>query len=294
MNKLFKGCGTALVTPFKNKEVNYEKLEELLNFQIANNVDAVIVCGTTGEAATLTDEEKIAIVSLAVKVCKGKCQVIAGSGSNNTLHSVFLSQKFEQLGVDGLLVVTPYYNKCNEEGLYNHFKKIADSVSIPIILYNVPSRTSVNISPNLVARLSKISNICGLKEASGNISQVTEIMSKINSEDFYVYSGNDDQIYPILSLGGKGVISVASNILPYEISMLCKSFFENNFERSLKLQLKYLPVIKALFLDVNPILIKHSMNLLNYDVGELRLPLYESSEINNNLIYNELSKIGLI
>lgn len=294
MNKLFKGCGTAIVTPFKNKEVNLEKFEELLDFQIANNVDAIIVCGTTGEASTLTDEEKISLVTLAVEKCKGKCQVIAGSGSNNTVHSVFLSQKFEQIGVDGLLVVTPYYNKCNEEGLYNHYKKIADSVSIPIILYNVPSRTNVNISPNLVKRLSEISNICGLKEASGNISQITEIMSKINSDEFYIYSGNDDQIYPILSLGGKGVISVASNILPYEISLLCKSFFENNTKRALNLQLKYLPVIKALFTDVNPVLIKHSMNLLNYDVGGLRLPLYESNEINNTLLKNELTKIGLL
>ena len=294
MNKLFKGCGTAIVTPFKDNKINLEKFKELLEFQIANNVNAVIVCGTTGEAATLTDDEKMLLVETAVTICKNKCQVIAGSGSNNTLHSVYLSKQFEKLGVDGLLVVTPYYNKCNEEGLYLHYKNIADSVSIPIILYNVPSRTSVNISPNLVKRLSEISNICGLKEASGNISYLTDVMSKIDSNNFYIYSGNDDLTYTVLSLGGKGVISVISNILPYEISKMCSSFLEGKKDYALSLQLKYIPLIRAIFLDVNPILIKHCMNILNYDVGNLRLPLYKSYDINNEILEKELINLGLL
>ena len=294
MNKLFKGCGTAIVTPFKNNKINLDKFKELLEFQIANGVNAVIVCGTTGEAATLTDEEKFELVETAVYICKNKCQVIAGSGSNNTLHSVYLSKQFEKIGVDGLLVVTPYYNKCNEEGLYLHYKNIADSVSIPIILYNVPSRTSVNISPNLVKRLSEISNICGLKEASGNITYLTEVMSKIDRENFYVYSGNDELTYTVLSLGGKGVISVLSNILPYETSKICSSFFEDKKDYSLSMQLKYIPLIKALFLDVNPILIKECMNMLNYDVGNLRLPLYKSCKFNNEVLEKELINLGLI
>lgn len=294
MNKLFKGAATAIITPFKDNNVNLEKFEELINFQMANGIKAIVVCGTTGEAATLTDEEKFSLVTKAVSLCKGKCMVIAGSGCNNTLHSIYLSKQFEKLGADGLLVVTPYYNKCNEEGLYNHYKKIADSVSIPIILYNVPSRTGVNISPNLVARLSNISNICALKEASGNISYLTEVMSKIDRDNFYVYSGNDDLTYTVLSLGGKGVISVLSNILPYETEKICSSFLEGNKDYSLSLQLKYLPLIKALFLDVNPILIKECMNMLNYDVGNLRLPLYESSKINKDILNKELTKIGLL
>lgn len=289
---LFKGSGVALITPFdKYNKINYDKLNELIEFHIKNSTDAIIVCGTTGESATLSNDEKKDLIEYVVKKVDKKIPVIAGTGSNNTKIAIEMSKFAQSIGVDGLLIVTPYYNKCTQEGLYLHYKEIASNVNLPIILYNVPSRTGVNILPNTVEKLSHIKNIVGIKEASSDISQITKIASLVNTKEFNIYSGNDDQILPILSLGGAGVISVLANIYPKEVHDLCYSFFDNDIDMSRNIQFKFLDIAKSLFLEVNPIPIKEAMNLLNFEVGKCRLPLTPMSKANLELLNKSLSSI---
>ncbi|WP_300357124.1 4-hydroxy-tetrahydrodipicolinate synthase [Fusobacterium sp.] len=286
---LFTGSGVALITPFnENNEVNFEKLRELLEFHIANRTDAIIVTGTTGESSTMTDEEKLAVIKFSVDVVAGRIPVIAGTGSNNTKHAVWLSQEAEKLGADGLLVVTPYYNKGNESGIYNHYKAIAESVKIPIILYNVPGRTGVNLSIGLIKVLAQIDNIVALKEASGNISYASEIAREVPEID--LYSGNDDMTVPLLSIGGKGVISVSANILPEIVHNMVMAFLNRDIDKARKLQLKYNDLVNTLFIEVNPVPIKDAMNFLGYNVGECRLPLGPMSEKNKEVLYELLKK----
>lgn len=270
---LFKGSGVALITPLnQDGSINFKKFEELINFHIENKSDALIICGTTGEASTLNYDEYEEIVKFCVKKVNGKIPVIVGSGSNNTKIAIEKSKLATSLGADGLLIVTPYYNKCNMHGLYLHYKAINDSVNIPIILYNIPSRTGVNISYDILLKLSKLNNICAIKEASGNISQVAKMISLL-PKNFLVYSGNDDQTLPVLSLGGHGVISVLANIYPRQMHDICKHFFDNNIEYARKIYYDYIDIMNKLFIDVNPIPVKKAMNILGYNVGECRLPL---------------------
>ena len=277
--ELFTGSGVALITPFdENGEVNYSKLKEILEFHILNNTDAIIITGTTGEGSTLTDEEKISVIEFTVKTINNRIPVIAGTGSNDTKHAVDFSKKAEKIGADGLLVVTPYYNKGNENGIYEHYKAIAEAVKIPIILYNVPSRTGVNLSIPLLKKLAQIENITALKEASGNISYVAEVARVVPKLD--IYSGNDDMVVPVLSLGGKGVISVSANIIPDISHEMSVSFLNGNINKARELQLKYNDLVNALFLETNPVPIKVAMNFLGYEVGKCRLPLGEMEEIN--------------
>ena len=254
---IFTGAGVAIITPMKaNGDVDYEAFAKLIEFQIANHTDAIIVCGTTGEASTLSHEEHLDVIKYCVEKVAGRIPVIAGTGSNCTETAIYLSQEAEKYGVDGILVVTPYYNKATQNGLYEHFKMIAESVKVPMILYNVPSRTGCNIAPATVVRLCKdVENIVGVKEASGNISQVAKLMAMADG-CVDLYSGNDDQIVPILSLGGKGVISVLSNVAPEQTHHICESFFEGNVEESRKEQLRALDLCEALFCEVNPIPVK--------------------------------------
>lgn len=290
---LFKGSGVALITPFdKYNKVNYEKLDELIDFHLKNNTDAIIVCGTTGESSTLSNEEKKDVIKYVVEKVNKKIPVIAGTGSNNTKIAIEMSKYSQSIGADGLLIVTPYYNKCTQEGLFLHYKEIANNTSLPIILYNVPSRTGVNISVDTIIKLSKIDNIVGIKEASSNISQVSAILAKTN-KDFCVYSGNDDQVLPLLSLGSVGVISVLANIFPKEVHDLCYNFFDGNLEESRKIQFKYLDLINSLFLQVNPIPIKEAMNFLKYDVGNCRLPLCDMDNSQKNILHQNLLKFKL-
>lgn len=270
---LFKGSGVALVTPFhEDGSVHYEKLEELIEFHITHQTDSIIVCGTTGESATLSNDEKKEVIAFVVNTVHHRIPVIAGTGSNNTKIAVEMSQYAEEVGCDGLLIVTPYYNKCTQEGLLLHYKEIANAVSLPIIAYNVPSRTGVDIAVDTLVSLSHIPNICGIKEASGDISKVASILQAL-PENFMVYSGNDDQALPMLALGGAGVISVTANIFPKEIHMLCQSFFEGDILAARKLHERYLEVSHALFLEVNPIPVKEAMNIMGFAVGPCRLPL---------------------
>lgn len=290
---IFKGAATAIVTPFdENLNINYDKMKELIEFQILNGIKAIIVCGTTGESSTLSTEEKKELIRFTVEVVDKRVPVIAGTGTNNTAYSIELSKYAEEVGSDGLLLVTPYYNKCTQDGLYQHFAEIAKSVNLPIILYNVPSRTSVNIAVDTVVKLSKIPNIVGIKEASSDLSQIAEILSKVDNS-FDVYSGNDDQILPILSLGGKGVISVLSNVLPRETDNICELYFSNKVEQAKILQLKYLKLMKTMFIEVNPIPIKECMNILGYNVGATRLPLSKISDKNLQVLKETLKEYNL-
>lgn len=286
---LFKGVGTAIATPFGSNGVNLSAFKKLLDFQLSNSVDSIIVCGTTGEAATMSDDEKSSIISCAVDFVADRVPVIAGCGSNDTNKAISNAKLAESLGVDGLLIVTPYYNKCTQSGLISHYSKIAESVSIPIILYNVPSRTGVNIEPETCLELSKIPNIVAIKEASGNISQVAKIAA-LCKDNLFIYSGNDDQVLPILSLGGIGVISVLSNIKPLETHNMVASFLDGNLADSKNLQLDLLPLISALFCEVNPIPVKYALNVLGFDFGLPRLPLCELSSKNKVLLDNLLKK----
>ncbi|HBF6461848.1 TPA: 4-hydroxy-tetrahydrodipicolinate synthase [Clostridioides difficile] len=289
---LFKGSAVALVTPFtEDNNVNFEKLGELIEYHIENGTDALVVCGTTGEATTMSESEIFAVIKYTVEKVNKRIPVIAGTGSNNTMLSVHMSQEAEKLGVDGLLIITPYYNKTNEKGLRLHFETIANSVKLPIILYNVPGRTKVNIKPSVVAELAKIDNIVAVKEASGDLAQVAEI-AKLVPKDFAIYSGNDDTILPLLSLGGSGVISVLANICPKETHDLVTKFFEGDIEGSKKLQLDMDALIAALFIEVNPVPVKTAMNILGFNVGDLRLPLAEMEETNLNVLKQELTNFG--
>lgn len=272
---LFRGCGTAIATPFTNEnKINYEVLKKYLDFQMENKVDAIIVCGTTGESATLSNNEKKELINFTVKYVNKKVPVIAGTGSNNTKFAIELSRYAEKVGADGLLVVTPYYNKTTQEGLIEHYTEIARKVKIPIIMYNVPSRTGVNILPETCLELSKIENIVAIKEASGNISQIAKI-AQLCKDNLYIYSGNDDQILPILSIGGIGVISVLSNIKPKEVHDICEKYINGNIDNAKEIFLKFLPLANSLFCEVNPIPIKYALSKIGYDFGKPRLPLVE-------------------
>lgn len=289
---IFKGSGVALITPFtKYDSVDFEKLGELLEYHIKNKTDAIIINGTTGESATLTDEEKYEIIKYSVKRVNGRIPVIAGTGSNNTKHAVELSKKAEALGVDGLLIVTPYYNKGNENGIYEHYKLIAENVNCPIILYNVPSRTGVNLSISLLKKLAEIKNIVAIKEASGNISYAGEIAREVPELD--IYSGNDDMTIPLMSYGGIGVISVSANIIPETVHNMCMSFLENNIVEAKNLQLKYNDLVDSLFIEVNPVPIKEAMNYLGYNVGHCRLPLGEMKEENKIKLHSVIDSHGV-
>lgn len=284
---LFQGCGTAIATPFNEEGVNLKEFAKLLEEQIDQGVDAIIVCGTTGESATMTEEERLQTIECAVKTSKGRVPIIAGTGSNNTKAVIEMNKKVEKLGVDGVLIVTPYYNKTTQKGLIEHYKIIAQNTTLPIILYNVPSRTGVNILPQTCLELSKIENIVAIKEASGNISQIAEIAS-LCRDNLNIYSGNDDQIIPILSLGGKGVISVLSNIKPKYTHDMCEKFFEGEIEEACKMQIDAIPLIKALFSEVNPIPVKAGLNMIGYDYGIPRLPLVEMSDEGKEILRKTL------
>lgn len=280
---LFKGVGSAVPTPFDENGVNISEFRKFLQFQIDNYVDALIVCGTTGESSTMTRDEKIIAINCALEVANEKIPVIVGTGSNNTREAIEMSEIAERLGANGILVVTPYYNKTTQRGLIAHYKAIAESVSLPIILYNVPSRTGVNIEPQTCLELSKIDNIVAIKEASGNISQVAQI-SNLCGDNLYIYSGNDDQIVPICSLGGIGVISVLSNIKPKFVHDMVYDFLDGNIDKARKMQLNVLPLINSLFSEVNPIPVKYALNELGFNFRVPRLPLVEFSDTNKKVL----------
>ena len=293
---IFTGAGVAIVTPFKeNGEVDYESFAKNIEFQIEKGSDAIIVCGTTGEASTLTHEEHLDVIRYCVKCVNGRIPVVAGTGSNCTETAIYLSQEAEKAGADGLLVVTPYYNKATQKGLYEHFKMVADSVKIPIILYNIPGRTGgVNILPETVVRLcTEVENIVGVKDATGNIGQVAKLMS-IADGKVDLYSGNDDQIVPLLSLGGKGVISVLSNVAPTQTHEICAKFFAGDVEGSRKLQLSAIELIDALFCEVNPIPVKKALHLMGMMGGTLRRPLTVMEDANAAKLENAMKKFGIL
>ncbi|MCI8647486.1 MAG: 4-hydroxy-tetrahydrodipicolinate synthase [Firmicutes bacterium] len=290
---LFKGAGVALVTPFAEGNVDFPRLAGLLDWQISSGIDSIVSCGTTGEASTLNDEEHINTVKFTVEKTAGKVPVIAGAGSNDTAHAVFMAQALEEAGADGLLVVTPYYNKCTPKGLIKHYEKIADAAGIPVILYSVPSRTGVNISPSCVKELSQHPNICGIKEASGNMSQVVEIARYV-SDDFALYSGNDDMIVPLLSVGGIGAISTVANIMPSETSQMIHKYLQGDTKAAMKLQLEMKPLIDALFVEVNPIPVKAALSMMDKIKPEYRLPLCEAENLSLYDIMNQLRNYKLI
>lgn len=290
---LFKGAGVALVTPFSEGQVDYQRLASLLDWQVSSGIDSIISCGTTGEASTLNDDEHINTVKFTVKTVKKKVPVIAGAGSNDTAHAIQMAQALEDVGADGLLVVTPYYNKCTQKGLIKHYEKIADSVNIPIILYSVAGRTGVNISPFSVKELSQHPNICGIKEASGNMSQVVEIARSV-SDDFALYSGNDDMIVPLLSIGGIGAISTVANIIPTETSQMIHKYLQGHTMAAKKMQLAMKPLIDAMFIEVNPIPVKAALSMMDKIKPEYRMPLCEAENLSLYEIMNEMKAYGLI
>lgn len=289
---IFKGSCVALVTPFNEKGVDFDRLKELINWHIENKTDSILVCGTTGEGSTMSLEEKKEVITFTVKEVNGRVPVIAGTGTNNTRASIDMSIFAENAGVDGLLVITPYYNKTSQKGLYAHFEAVNNAVKTPIILYNVPSRTNMNISPEMLLKLSSLNNIVAIKEASGDFSQIAQMRALCPNID--IYSGNDDQIVPLLSLGGVGVISVLANICPKETHDMCQFYFDGEVEKARDLQLQYLDVINKLFIETNPIPVKTAMKLINKDCGELRLPLCEMEENNFKALKNSLEKQNLL
>lgn len=292
---IYEGAGVALVTPFKeNRDVNYEKLEELVEEQIALGTDSIIACGTTGEASTMTHEEHLDVIKFVCQVTKKRIPVIAGTGSNCTETAVYLSKEAEKHGADGLLLVSPYYNKATQNGLKAHFKAVADRVKIPILLYNIPGRTGVTIAAETIADLClHVTNIVGVKEASGNFSAIADIMNLTDGR-VDLYSGNDDQIVPMLSLGGKGVISVLSNIAPSQTHEICESYFKGDVKRSAALQLAAIPLINALFCEVNPIPVKAALNLMGKAAGPMRLPLTEMEPKNQERLREAMKAYGIL
>lgn len=291
---IFTGAGVAIITPMNaDGSINYDKLGELIDFNIDNGTDAIIICGTTGESATMTDDEHIECIRYAVEKTAHRVPVIAGTGSNHTEYAVNLSKKAEELGADALLCVTPYYNKTSQAGLVAHFTAIAEAVELPIILYNVPSRTGVNILPETLKKLSAIDNIVAVKEASGNISQVAKIAA-LCGNDLDIYSGNDDQIIPVMSLGGKGVISVLSNCMPFETHEIAALCLENKYDEAREKAYKVLDFTNALFCDVNPIPVKEALNLMGFEVGECRLPLIKMSDEKIAALKDTMTQIGLV
>lgn len=293
-NAVFTGAAVALVTPMNpDGSVNLETLGRLLEDQIANGTDAILICGTTGESATLSDEEKLTCIDFAVRTVNHRVPVIAGTGSNNTAHSIQLSRQAAELGADALLVVTPYYNKTSQAGLEAHFNAIANAAKIPMILYNVPSRTGVNLTPETVLQLSKNPYIVGIKEASGNISQIARI-AELCGDEIVLYSGNDDQVVPLLSLGGKGVISVVSNVAPAQMHACCQAWFDGDVVKARQLQLELLPLCRAMFCDVNPIPVKYAMQLQGWRVGNCRLPLIGPAPVQQQQIQTVMQQRHLI
>ncbi len=288
---LFVGSAVAIVTPFTDAGVDYQALAELIEFQIKGGSDAIVVCGTTGEASTMPDEEHIAVIKFAVEQINKRVPVIAGTGSNDTRHAIELSQAAEAVGADALLSVTPYYNKAMQKGLYEHFKMIANNVKVPIVLYNVPSRTNLNLNPDTIKALAEIDNIVAVKEC--NLGQVGDIVNTCG-EDFTVFSGDDNMVLPVLSLGGKGVISVMANIIPKDTHDMVAKFFAGDIKGSIQLQLQTLNLIKAIFSEVNPIPIKAAVNLLGYRAGRCRMPLTEISEQNLEALRREMKAYGLL
>lgn len=290
----FKGSGTALITPFsRDGSVNYDEFAKLIEFQIAQGTDAIVICGTTGETATLTDDERKKLISFGIECVNFRIPVIAGTGSNDTRHCMELSKYAMREGADALLVVTPYYNKASQNGLIKHFYAVADSTSLPVIVYNVPSRTGLNITTETYQALSKHEKIVATKEASGDISAIARIAAECGN-DLFIYSGNDDQTIPILSLGAKGVISVFSNIMPLETHEICRLWFEGKTEQALKLHLKHLDLMNTLFIDVNPIPVKTALKLMGYDVGGLRLPLCDMPDNKLKLLESRMKAVSLI
>ena len=290
---IFKGCGTAISTPFTNDGVNFDEFGKLIEFQISEGVDSIIVCGTTGESSTMTEKEKKDTIKYAIDKVNGRIPVIAGTGSNNTASAIEMSKYAESVGADALLVVTPYYNKTTQSGLVAHYKAIAESTSLPIIVYSVSSRTGVNITAETCVELSKIPNIVAIKEASGNISQVAKIAA-LCGDDLHIYSGNDDQIIPVLSLGGVGVISVLSNVAPKYTHDMVQNFFDGNIEKATKMQLDALDLVNSLFCEVNPIPVKEALNIVGYNYGTPRLPLVKLSEKGFERLNKSLKDFGLI
>lgn len=290
---IFKGCGTALATPFDENGINFKVFEEMIENQIKNNVDALIVCGTTGESATMTEKERKDAIKFVVDIAKKRVPVIAGTGSNNTIQAIAMTKYAEEVGCDACLVVTPYYNKTTQAGLVAHYKAIAESTKLPIILYSVASRTGVNILPETCLELSKIPNIVAIKEASGNISQITKI-KQLCKDNLNIYSGNDDQVIPILSVGGIGVISVLSNVAPKYTHDMCMKFSDGNLKEALEMQLKALDLISALFSEVNPIPVKHALKLAGFDFGIPRLPLVELTDKNKAILEKTMKEMNLI
>lgn len=290
---IFKGCGTAIVTPFNKNGVDFEEFKKLIEFQIKNKADSIIVCGTTGEASTMTLDERKETIEFAVKTVNGRIPVIAGTGGNCTSQVIEFTKWAESIGVDGALIVTPYYNKTTQDGLIAHYTAIAKETTLPIILYSVPGRTGVNINPTTCLKLSKIENIVAIKEASGNLSQIAEI-ANLCGDNLNIYSGNDDQITPILAVGGIGVISVLSNLVPEYTHNIIENFLNGNIKDAINAQIKAVPLVNSLFCEVNPIPIKAALNMIGYDVGTPRLPLIEMSNNGKEKLKAELINFGLI
>lgn len=288
---IFTGSGVAIITPFTEDGVDFDKLGELIEFQIKEGTDAIVICGTTGEASTMPDDEHVSVIEYAVRKVNGRIPVIAGTGSNDTRHAIHLSKRAQEVGADAILSVSPYYNKTTQRGLYEHFKVIAENIGIPMIIYNVPSRTNLNINPETLQKLSEIDNIVGVKEC--NLNQVGEIVN-LCGEDFTVYSGEDALVVPLMSLGGKGVISVMANIIPRDTHDMVMKFLSGDIEGSRRLQLATLELIKALFIEVSPIPVKEAMNLMGLKVGKNRMPLVDMSEANKGILIKAMKNYGLI
>lgn len=289
---LFTGAATALVTPFSEDGVDFTALGNIIDYQIDNGIDALVICGTTGEAATMPDKEHLSVIDFSVKRAKGRVPIIAGTGSNDTAHCVELSVESQNLGADGLLITTPYYNKATQKGLIMHYDKVLEKTNLPIILYNVPGRTGMNYAIPTLKELAKDERIVGIKEASGNIEYATEVAA--NCPELTMYSGNDDMVVPILSLGGKGVISVLSNVAPKETHELCQKWFDGDIAGSRKMQFDYLELIHSLFCEVNPIPVKTAMNMMGFNAGKLRLPLCEMASANYERLEHAMKACGLI
>lgn len=290
---IFKGCGTAISTPFTDDGINFDAFGKLIDYQVENGCDALIVCGTTGESSTMTKEEKKSAIKFAIDKVNKRIPVVAGTGGNNTLDVIEMSKYAESVGADGLLIVTPYYNKTTQDGLVEHYRVIASNTSLPIIVYSVPSRTGLNIEANTCLKLSKIENIVAIKEASGNLSQVAKIAS-LCRDDLMIYSGNDDQILPILSLGGIGVISVLSNVAPKYTHDMIQNYFDGNLEAATKMQLDCIDLVSSLFKEVNPIPVKAALNMMGYEYGTPRLPLVKMTDDGQKVLEKSLKNFGLI
>ena len=293
-NTIFTGAAVAIITPMNaDGSINYEKLGELIDFQIENSTDAIVICGTTGEASTMSDEEHLECIRFTVERTAKRVPVIAGTGSNDTKYAVELSKEAEAVGADGLLLVTPYYNKTTQRGLIAHFTAIADAVNIPIILYNIPGRTGMNMEISTIKKLAEHKNIVAVKEASGNISYAAKLIAECG-DVIDVYSGNDDMIVPLMSLGAKGVISVLSHVIPKQTHDLVQFCLDNNYAEATKLQIDYLELINNLFIDVNPIPVKEALNMMGMSAGPCRLPLYEMSDDHKDILRASLAKHGLV